>query len=334
MTVTFKLGVAEGKMFPPIRVSIVKEEGWNKWDPAGPISDWAADNAWDDWTNMDDSTCREYVGDLVSASMGKREQKKIGDEELDRICEYLKEEGWSGDLESTHHAIIDALTWMWEEAYTPDDGDIGSAMERGADDWSNDIKFGEHWNLIMGERALPRKGPKEWMPQVHKWRERVVIGELLKQVTYERKPGWYDRYIILDFAAAEPVKDLLEAADSENGRLEGRIRELEEELGRLGNTQEAEIRRDVIEDEIQERQDQIYELKEVSSKLKDEFQDWSKLYLRIFFRSLEKWMENEDPGQKADFRKHWKAVFSDKQRLKAVRKELLDFLKKPAGEVE
>lgn len=321
--------------FTPERVNIVELDGWSRWDPAGDISNWASDSAWDDWRHMEDSTCQEYVDDLVDASMGKRERQKVGPEELERICEYLKEEGWSGDLESTHHSITDALTWAWEEAYTPNDGDIQFAVEKAGDRWEFD--FGEDWNLIAGEIRTPpkgAKGPKEWIPQTAEWSWGDIVEDLLKHVTYSRKPGWYDRYVTFDFGKAEPVKDLLEAAEEEKRRLEGEIKALDEELGRLGRTQQEEIRREEIEDGIKELQERIDGLDGLPDRLREEFRAWSDSWLGTFFKALEDVMEDAEPSNKFDVTRHWKSVLGDKRRMEDVRGELLEFLKKPAPERE
>ena len=192
----------------PIRINIVEEDGWKNWDYAQTdgISQWSGDNAWDDWKNMDENTCKGYIVDLLQASMTKREQKKITEEDLDRICEYMQED--ANNMESTSRAIIDAHTWAWEEAYTPEDLDIEKSMEATSRNWDWDFSMPDFWQLVLQDE--PPEGPREWSPR-GRWTIHSLFKEFVNRVSYERKEGYYDRFMIFDWGNSEPVQLLLEA---------------------------------------------------------------------------------------------------------------------------
>lgn len=192
----------------PIRINIVEEDGWKPWDYAQTdgVSQWSSDNAWDDWKNMDEATCKGYIVDLLQASMTKREQKRITEEDLERICKDL-EEDWD-NLESTSRAIIDAHTWAWEVAYTPDDRDIEKSVEATLKHWDWDRSLPDFWQLVLQDE--PPEGPREWSPR-GRWTVQSLFKEFVKRVSYERKEGHYDRFLVFDWGNAEPVQLLLEA---------------------------------------------------------------------------------------------------------------------------
>lgn len=191
----------------PIRINIVEEDGWKNWDysQTDGVSQWSADNAWDDFTNMDESTCKGYIVDLLQASMTKREQKRITEEDLERICKEL-EEDWDS-LESTAHAIIDAHTWAWEVAYTPDDRDIEKSIEATSRTWDWDFSTPEYLDLIL--QSEPPEGPREWTPRKI-WTINKLFKEFVSRVSYERKEGYYDRFLVFDWGNSEPIQLLLE----------------------------------------------------------------------------------------------------------------------------
>src|SRR4029077_1350587 len=210
----------------PIRINIVEEDGWKNWDysQTDGISQWSSDNAWDDWREMDDETCQGYIVDLMEASMTKREQKKVTEEDLERICKELRKHTY--DLETTLHAITDAHTWAWEEAYTPDDRDIEKAMETTARHWDWDWSMAKYWSFVLQDE--PPEGPREWSPR-GRWTIQSLFKEFVKRISYERKPGYYDRFMIFDWGNSEPVQLLLEAL--KRNPEEGNKADVEFELG-------------------------------------------------------------------------------------------------------
>lgn len=270
--------------FPPVKVNLVEEDGWSRWDPGGELPNWASDNAYSEYSVVGENDCKDLINDLMAASFPKAQWRKIGDEELERICSQLKED-WQEGLELTHNAIIDAMTWAWEEAYTPSDDDVKDVISKMADGFEVD-EFdlsGAHWQRVIGRQ--PRPGVKEWIPGAKKWSYASAFKSLLQKVGYERKPGWYDRHLVFDFGDAEIVGDVLEAA-----RKEGAEEEAEEALA-------------------------------------NEFEKLQNEYLWEFFRKLDREMDDADPGNRVDFRKFWKVMLSDKQAMKAVGKEIKEFLK-------
>lgn len=122
----------------PIVRDITEEEKWQPYDPGNTkgVWEWAMNNAWDDWLNMDSRTC----DDLVGAALPKAERKKITPEHLDALCRELMDEN-PEYLVSIHRAITDASQWAWEVAYTPEDGDIEDALEEARDRLEEEISL-------------------------------------------------------------------------------------------------------------------------------------------------------------------------------------------------
>lgn len=212
----------------PIRINIVDESGW-KWKD---VSDWASDNAWDDLINMSDETRKDLVLDLIHASMTKKEEKAITDEDLEKISEQL-EEDWHS-LEETKNAIQDAHYWAWEVAYMPEDGDIQYAMEKDKDFWGEDIRPNDYWKLVLREEGA--SGPREWSPHPT---ETDFWKDLANRVRFERKPDYYDRHLVFDWGQSKTVRELLEALKEHPE--EGSCKEVEQELRDWADTFTSEV---------------------------------------------------------------------------------------------
>lgn len=233
--------------FKTVKVNLVEDSRW-KWDQA---TDWASDNAFDDFNQLSNNDCTELVDDLVTAAFPRTFE--LTEEDQERICEAIQE---AGTLESTHNVIVDAMTYAWEVAYTPTDSDGEHALERAKE--GNDIQLRDHWSRLIGTL---REGRKEWQP-VKPWTEKTIVDALLKEVEYQQKKGWYDRYLVFSFGKAKPVQALL-AATPENFLQDTRAR---------------------LEEDFDEWQDNI--LRAFYRELEDVMQD-ADTHMRVDFR--EQW---------------------------------------------
>jgi hypothetical protein len=205
--------------------NIVEHEGWKNYDASTSdgVSSWASDNAWDDWTNMDSKYCRGYVRDLIEASMTKREQKRISDEDLERICEDMRENTWE-NFETVLHAIVDAHHWAWEIAYTPEDQDIEKVMKVIKGEWWEEHQLQDLWNLIVD--PLP-EGPREWSPRPH-WSVEQIFKDLDERIVYQHRPGYYDRLIVFEWLNAPSV--LAIKKELRKHPLEGNLKDVDLDL--------------------------------------------------------------------------------------------------------
>lgn len=188
----------------PFVRNITEEEEWQPYDPGNMkgASEWASDNAWDDWQNMADSDCERLLDDLVRTALGKREQAKLPEDVLERLCQELNENAGE-NLESVFQSIMDASTWAWEIAYTPSDRDIEQSMASARKDFSDEIRLEDYWDPLIKK---PVTGPKEWSPR-GLWTEQGIFDELTRNVRYRRKPGYYDRFVVFDWPNSAPVRD-------------------------------------------------------------------------------------------------------------------------------
>jgi hypothetical protein len=78
--------------FPPQRINLVEEEDWKKhWDPAGQISEYASNNAWEDFSHMSADDLWEYVNDLATwRTKGKKAPRKFTREQIQWIAEQMR----------------------------------------------------------------------------------------------------------------------------------------------------------------------------------------------------------------------------------------------------
>lgn len=266
--------------FKTVKVNLVEDARW-KW--GDEESGWASDNAYDAWDRLSNHDCGDLVDDLVEAAIPQ--PLALTYEEHERVCEELLR-GTADTLESVRRAILDSLTWAWELAYTPTAADGEDALTKAKDAAEIDLD-GEHWELFLEHPppALEIRAPSFTARKY--WQEVDVIGALLNEVNYVQKEGWHDRFLVFSFGYAQPVQDLMAAAD------------------KIGPE----------------------ELERVRGWLERDFEDWQNKILRRFFEKLVREMKASDPGNRVDFRKQWKSMLEDQQTMEAVRKELTKFLR-------
>jgi hypothetical protein len=207
--------------FPAVKINLVEDKRWKSYDPAE--SDWAQDAAWEDFSNMKAEDFYELIQDLSfkKNEKGKPPRRNLTSEEIEWLAKQVKR---SSKLEETKQAITDALGWMYEEAAMPSDGDIKDALELAKGTVAMEFDLGEDlWAPVIeleSERRWPqapqRRGPKEWRPPRKAGEKaviRMVIEELMTRVDYDRKEGWYDRYLVFDFRGAQAVHNLLSRSE-------------------------------------------------------------------------------------------------------------------------
>lgn len=199
--------------FPVRRVNIVEESEWKKhWDPADKISNYASDNAFDEFSYMKAGDLEQYVDDLATyRTKGKKAPRKFTSEQIEWIAERVKAQDTR--VEAVNYAIMDALTWMYEAAYMPQKGDILDAMEKAVEILIDDYPLRvDIWAPVLELESQRRIGPKEWRPR-KKLETHEVLSDLMKHVSLEQEEDHYDRYLVFDFRSSQVVKDLLSRSD-------------------------------------------------------------------------------------------------------------------------
>lgn len=174
---------------------LTAEEGWKPWDPGNTKGawEWASNNAWDDWQNLGAERCQELLEDIVNAALRKRERDQLPEDALERMCAYLQE--GREKLEGVQQTLMDAFTWAWELAYTPEDRDIEKSVERARLTINEDLRLNEYWEWLFKKTML---GPKEWNPR-GLFTEAILFDHLSKRVEYKRKRNHYERYLVFDW---------------------------------------------------------------------------------------------------------------------------------------
>lgn len=192
--------------FEPIKINLVEQEGWKKYDTASGALDWVSDSGWEDFKHMDIRTLEGLIGDIAEVPpKGKKKSKlNFNSDELRYLAEQLKDQ--SDQLEETRRIITDAATDMYEVAAIPNDGDVEWAMENATKDLIGYAKFQENiWDEILTESV--RKGPMEWSPR-KKYKVEDILKQLSERITLEHKKGTWERYVLFDFWEAPIVQNL------------------------------------------------------------------------------------------------------------------------------
>lgn len=202
--------------FPPVRINLVEQKGWEPWDWAGRLSERASDAAHEDYSNLDEGRLIDFLRDMAGDDLtkgwtGPKEwsprKKKISDEEFEWLSTQL--EGTA--LENTRYAILDAMTWMYEEAMTPSNVDIRDAILRMKDFARSHFDVDEElWEPIVGE------APGLWF-------ENQIAEELSDEVQYLREDNHYDRFLVFTPALSEVVQDLIEKSPWPKKKLYSRL---------------------------------------------------------------------------------------------------------------
>lgn len=186
----------------PIRINVVDLEAWKPYGEDGRLSEWANDNAYDDWKHYHRDHLDDYIGDILKAA---KVRQKVTSEEMDRITDLLKED--PNELETVFHAITGASTWAWEEAYTPADQDIERSIRLAMEHLYEYADLDGEWVNFLGT-PIKNRGPEDWDPREKKYSEAQLLEELEKGVRYEREPNYYDRFIVIDWSGGPIVKYL------------------------------------------------------------------------------------------------------------------------------
>lgn len=267
--------------------NLTQHEGWSRYDPAtikDSAAQWGSDAAYDEWEHLGAQVCEERLGGLIAAALTKRERAGLPDDAQERLCAELQESG-SDKLESVFHAFLDAMTWAWEQAYTPTDQDFEKAVEKAKEEWTDDLNEGDHWEFI--QNAAPQD-PHHWSPHEGKWDPKDIWRELTGLIEYRHKAREYDRYLVFGFPNARSVRELKEA-----------LRKAPRKAG-----------------------DEPVALPEY---VDEDLARWSDHFEHLTFRKLEEIMEDVDPANRYDLDPLWKSVLKDKSLMMGVRRDILQF---------
>ncbi len=195
----------------PVRINLVEQEDWERYDPAAGKFDWTIDSAWQDFRALDIGSALVLIHDLWTSSPGKgkrRPRKILSSEELRYLAKKLLEN--DDVLEPVRRAIVDAGGLMYQMAATPDDADLKMAMERASQEFNDNPEMSDDlWDPFLLAREIG-DGPKGWFPRHGRL---VTLRELFEQIsgaiTFEREEDHWDRYLVFDFWSMPVMKDIL-----------------------------------------------------------------------------------------------------------------------------
>ncbi len=204
--------------FPEVRVNIVDHPGWEPWNASSILVERASDAAHDEFSKMPIGTVRDLIEDLagdVSLWQGPKEWSprkiSITYESTERIAREVKE-GSDARFENTRFAILDVLTWMYEAAMSPHNGDIRDAMTR-----TVDHLVGGHYDLDreLWEPILDTNSG-EW------WSENAILRTLMNSVDFYG--GGDERYLVFSFGRAIATFKLLKKSPWPQKKIDGRLK--------------------------------------------------------------------------------------------------------------
>lgn len=277
----------------PLRINISEEDLWAPYDTArsdtnrnrGNVWDWASDNAWDDWRQIG-RECLDILKDLVDAYVPKSKAKKISEYDIRRICEAIKDD--DAPFEEIRQAFVDAATWAWEEAYTPEDSDLEKALEYAMDEAIGEVSPPTYWGEMLNPNV---QGPKDWSP-LRKFTKKDFLREIEAGISFEHEDNQWDRFIVFDLMDGPVVKYMRRKLKSGFADTEGELVTVDAAA--------------------------------FETDMRDHFVD---PVIHKMGRALDKVMERVEPWQRVDFKKHWKEILRDKSRAKGVEEEILEWLK-------
>lgn len=196
------------RRFDPVKINIVEHAGWKPYDPGGKLIGYASDSAYDEFVAYRGTEAKNWVTDILGAKVKGSHPRDwdptkpdLTDEQIEILAKALAER----DLEHTSQMVLDALTWSWEEAYTPNDRDIKDALDEADDDVLEETVFYE------GDEEL-------WGPILESgWDKEKILKSLLDVAAYEREAGHYDRFVNFEFSDAEAVRALTPSLLADRG---------------------------------------------------------------------------------------------------------------------
>jgi len=202
------------KTVEPVKVNLVEHDAWKTWESGGDIMGWSSDSAFDMYRAYVKSDASGWIDDIIGVPSDdvhdwSPKKHKFTPEERGELVEALK----AGKLnEQTRQVILDAMTWAWEEAYTPNDRDIERSIESAKE-------------LVMDEFYFDEGAELLWAPLIAEgWDEAGIKRSLLEVISYKREEHHYDRYITLETGDAGAVRELLDAVASQPAKfIEGTI---------------------------------------------------------------------------------------------------------------
>lgn len=210
----------------PVRINLVEQDGWKKYDFASGKLDWAVDSAWDDFKAMSKDTLEALIDDLWGSSPGKGKRKpsrRLSSQELQYLAMQVKE--LDDVLEPVRRAIVDASQWMYELAAIPNDDDIKDAMATAREEFEGNPEMNDDlWEPILMSDV--RRGPKEWRPRLGRFTRKELIQDLLGTISFEREKGQWDRYIEFFFWRSLPAQELLRRNPSAEEELDAEFRNM------------------------------------------------------------------------------------------------------------
>ncbi len=188
------------EVLAPISLNLTEEKGWEAYDPAGNILEWASDNAYDAFRALGTEECRGWLNDVLDVGTGSvkdwspKKGPAVTETQVDFVCSAMMKKGGVPDsLEPLKQLVIDALTWMYEAAYMPHDSDLEWALEQAQGNVLDSVSLEE----------------EVWEPLLSEFSEEDILRQIADAVTYSRRENMYKRFLKLDPSEIVVVKKML-----------------------------------------------------------------------------------------------------------------------------
>lgn len=268
--------------FKKKKINLVERPEWADYDTPG--NDYVIfQNAAETYSELDPDALDARIDDVLSA--GARKRVRTTEEETDAIYEAMRK----GTLESFDTLIRDWLSYTWERAYIPTDEDIEGALDDATE------YIAARWTSYLGDY----EGLWEIAETIPGTPAQFIKNLIDSSSWYFRKPGWYDRYVILDPGQSSLVDRLLHQPIQA------------QKTGVLEWTPALEIPKE-----------------EIARELDAFYRDIEETVIGQMFRALKTTMSGTDYGNRTDFNKMWKEILeTDPKRIKEAKKELKQFLR-------
>jgi hypothetical protein len=169
-----------------------------RFDFADELGETATNHADEHYRQVLEESCDDVLVDLLGPLYSHQFEetpkdwsphppKKVGPNGLKRLCEALRK----GRLHVTDQFIRDSLTFAWEDALSPDNGDIDYALSEAKEKFQGDWIQEEIWDPVL-EKVPFYKGPDG--PE-------NIAKDLMRFVSQ----SGLNRAILFDFGVSPPV---------------------------------------------------------------------------------------------------------------------------------
>ena len=271
------------KIYPLQKINLVERPEWSAYDMAGELGERVFMSA-DDTISAIDQDSFEGMVDKIR-SHGLKKVPWLQDGEAEALYKAWKDN--DSRLEGLDTLVRDLISWSWEKAFMPTDGDIQDAILKAIDRILNsDEDWTSGYESISEVMDALGKIEEQFLPPMFTSYEVYLIHD----------PGFYDRFLEYDPADSVAVKKLFREPIAPEAK------------GVFDWMPALEV-----------------DKKHLASELAHLFGRLKEPIISKMFYMLERDRRDISAGDRFDTKETWNNILADKDRIKSVGKEIEAF---------